>query len=251
MVIKKDLDKIITLLENSKKTKPVECPYLPSKVFVQRYFVHNSLSEYEFEYLLSQGWRKFGYYFFKPECPECFECTPIRVLTEEYSPAKSQRRVLGKNNATEIYITESSFSEERYEIFKKHSEIRFNQKATKENFEYNFCISAVPSFIMEYKIEEKLFGTGYIDSSSKGLSSVYFAFDPDFSYLSPGILGCIVEIHTARKFGKKYYYLGYYIKNNKTMEYKIKFPPYEHYNWLEKKWEKHALDREGMLPNKI
>ena len=231
-------DKIITLLKDSKKTKPVKCPYLPDKVFIQRYFVHNDLSEYEFDYLLSQGWRKFGYYFFKPECPECFGCTPVRVLAEEYSPSKSQKRVLRKNNVTDVFMAQNSFSEERYKIFEKHSEIRFNQKTTRKDFGYNFCISAVPSFVMEYKIAEKLFGTGYIDSSSEGLSSVYFAFDPDYSFLSPGILSSIVEIYTAKNLGKKYYYLGYYVKNNKTMEYKLNFSPYELYDWAEKKWEK-------------
>ncbi|MCL2481264.1 MAG: arginyltransferase [Spirochaetaceae bacterium] len=238
MQVEEKTDKIIALLESSKRTKPVKCPYLPGKIFVQRYFVHNSLSEYEFEYLLSEGWRKFGYYFFKPECPECLECTPVRVLTKEYFPSRSQKRVLRKNSATGIYITQNSFSEERYRIFEKHSKIRFNQKTTKENYEYNFCISAVPSFIVEYRIEEKLFGTGYIDSSSEGLNSVYFAFDPDYSYLSPGILSSIIEIHTTKTFGKKYYHLGYYVKNNKTMEYKLKFAPYELYNWIEKKWER-------------
>ena len=239
MQVEEITDKIKTLLGISKKTKPVKCPYLPNKIFIQRYFVHNSLNEYELEYLLSQGWRKFGYYFFKPECPECFECIPVRVLTTEYSPTKSQKRVLRKNRTTGIYITQTGFSEERYKIFEKHSKIRFNQKTTKESYEYNFCISAVPSFIMDYKIEDKLFGTGYIDNSSEALSSIYFAFDPDYSYLSPGILSSIVEIHTAKALGKKYYYLGYYVKNNKIMEYKLRFSPYEIFNWIEKKWEPH------------
>ena len=238
MLAKEDLEKIIILLGNSKIAPPVKCPYLPNKIFIQRYFVHNDLTEYEFEYLLSQGWRKFGYYFFKPECPECFECIPVRVLTEEYSQTKSHRKVLKKNISTEICITPNSFSEERYKIYEKHSKIRFNQKTTKESFEYNFCKSAVPSFLMEYRIDKNLFGTGYIDISSDSLSSVYFAFDPDYSHLSPGILSSIIEIHTAKTLGKKYYYLGYYVKNNRTMEYKLKFSPYELYNWTENKWEK-------------
>ena len=235
---KTNLDNIAMLLAKSQKAGPVKCPYLPDKIFTQRYFFHNRLNEYELEYLLSQGWRKFGYYFFKPECPGCFECTPVRVLTEEYCPTKSQRRVLRKNAAIEVRITPNSFSEERYKIFEKHSKIRFNQKTTRKNFEDTFCKNAVPSFITEYITDETLFGTGYVDNSSDSLNSVYFAFDPDYSYLSPGILSAIIEIHTAKTLGKKYYYLGYYIKNNRTMEYKIRFSPYERYNWIEKKWER-------------
>ncbi len=238
MVNKNNLERIIFLLENSGKALPVKCPYLPNKIFIQKYFFHNNLNKYELKYLLELGWRKFGFYFFKPECPDCIECTPVRVLTNNYSPTKSQKRVLRKNSETRICIMPNSFTEERYQIFKKHSEIRFNQKTKRKNFEDNFCKSAVPSFLMEYRIEGKLFGTGYIDSSSTGLSSVYFAFDPDYSHLSPGILSSIIEIHTAKMLNKKYYYLGYYIKNNKTMEYKSKFTPYEIYDWLEKRWKK-------------
>ena len=35
------------------------------------------------------------------------------------------------------------------------------------------------------------------------------------------------DIHVARQWGKDYYYLGYYIAECDTMNYKTRFKPYE------------------------
>jgi arginyl-tRNA--protein-N-Asp/Glu arginylyltransferase len=34
----------------------------------------------------------------------------------------------------------------------------------------------------------------------------------------------------------RYYYLGYYVKENHFMAYKIRYRPYEMYDWKQKKW---------------
>jgi arginine-tRNA-protein transferase len=40
----------------------------------------------EFEYLLAQGMRHFGDYFFRPRCQDCYRCIPIRVRTDQFKP---------------------------------------------------------------------------------------------------------------------------------------------------------------------
>ncbi len=225
------------VIKEKKRARPVICPYLPDRMFTQEYFLGYSFREEEFSSLLVSGWRKFGFYFFRPACAGCRQCVPVRVLAERFEPSKSQRRVLRKNSSTSVMITPNTFSEERYQVFKKHSEIRFGQKTARESYVQDFCTSAVPSFIMEYRAEGKLFGTGFIDLASDSLSSVYFAFDPDYAFLSPGILSCMAEIDTARALGKKYYYPGYYVEGNSSMDYKIRFSPYEIYCWETKTWK--------------
>lgn len=246
------------IIEDKKLAEPIACPYLPNKIFVQEYFFAYDLTEEEFEGFLASGWRTFGIFFFRPACPDCKKCLSIRILTEQYLPTKSQQRVWRKNfyspvdkskiskdkdadimdypEKTEITIAPVQFTEERYKIYEKHSFIRFNQTIDIQLFQENFCISSVPSFVMEYRREGALFGTGYLNISTSGLSSIYFAYDPDFSFLSPGILSMIVEITTARNLGKKYYYPGYYVKGNHSMEYKGKFLPYEVYDTEKEMW---------------
>lgn len=240
------------IIAEKKIAEPIECPYFPDKIFVQEYFFAYNLTEEEFEGFLASGWRKFGIFFFRPACPYCKECLSIRVLTEQYLPTKSQQRVWRKNfysplgeskinkdediEKTEMSVVPIEFTEERYKIYEKHSLVRFDQAVDVKLFQENFCITGVPSFVMEYRRGNVLFGTGYIDISTSGLSSIYFAFDPDFSFLSPGILSMIVEIDAARSLGKKYYYPGYYVKGNHSMEYKGKFLPYEVYDQEKEIW---------------
>ena len=224
-------------LQQKNCAESVVCPYLPDKKFIQEYFLAIDVNENEFSSLLEKGWRKFGYYFFRPVCRECRECIPIRILTAKYESTKSMRRILKKNAGAEISIGKGEFTEERYEVFKKHSEIRFNTTLNKQSFIDDFCISAVPSVFMDYRYDGKLFGVGVVDISSDALSSVYYAFDPDFSKYSPGIFSMLVEIETAGKLDKKYYYPGYYIRGNRSMEYKAKFRPHEWLNWDTMQWE--------------
>ena len=73
------------------------CPYLPDRKKKNRYFLASELDESDISFLLAKGWRKFGVYFFQPSCPDCQECVPIRVISDEFKPSKSQRRNLKKN----------------------------------------------------------------------------------------------------------------------------------------------------------
>ncbi len=229
-------------LQRKNRAAPVECPYLPGKEFIQEYFLALEVNENEFSTLLEKGWRKFGYYFFRPVCPECRECIPIRILTDRCRYTKSMNRVLRKNSGIKVLISKSEFNEERYQVFKKHSEIRFNTGLSMQSFIDDFCVSAVPSVFMDYKDGDRLIGVGVVDISSNALSSVYFAFDPDYSKKSPGIFSMIVEIETAKNLGKKYYYPGYYISDSNSMSYKAKFKPYEALDWETFKWSEQSED---------
>ena len=60
--------------------------------------------------------------------------------------------------------------------------------------------------------------------------------DTDYGKLSPGTISVIKEIEHAQSLGLKYYYLGYYIKDNHSMSYKGRFFPQELYDWKSKEW---------------
>ena len=225
----------------------VDCPYLPGRKFTQEFFLAVEVDEKEFSGLLENGWRKFGYYFFRPVCRECSECIPIRILTSRFQYTKSMKKVFRKNLSLEITIGRNDFSEERYQIFKKHSEVRFNTSLNSRSFKEDFCISAVPTVFMDYRDNGKLVAVGVIDISTDALSSVYFAFDPDYSGRSPGIFSMLVEIETAKNMDKKYYYPGYYIKDNKSMSYKGRFRPHEYLDWETMCWKEKTPDESSII----
>lgn len=59
------------------------------------------------------------------------------------------------------------------------------------------------------------------------LSSVYFAWDPDYKEFDMGKVGALREIALARDLGLPYYYLGLYIHGCVKMRYKGEYKPSE------------------------
>ncbi len=226
------------LIQEMKETDLEPCHYLPEEQWGFRYFFAADLDEGELEELLSRGWRKFGFYYFRPQCGDCLKCLPIRVLAEEFAPSRNQRNILKKNRRTEVKFGPLNFSDRIFEIYENHSRNRFEKEPFLDDFILNFYQQSCPSLQSEYYIEGKLAAVGFLDRSSRGLSSVYFIFDTAYSSYSLGTFGALKEIELARTLGLPYYYLGYYIEKCRRMVYKGRFRPFETYDWQRGAWSR-------------
>jgi arginine-tRNA-protein transferase len=213
------------------------CPYLPGRKKQIKYFLASDLDESEISFLLAKGWRKFGVYFFQPSCPDCQECIPVRVISDEFKPSKSQRRNLKKNSDIDVVFGPLKYSERAFEIYKDHSSQRFSQESNLEEFISGFFSPSTPSLQSEYYLDGKLIGLGFLDKGEDCLSSVYFIYDTKFSHLGLGTFSILKEIEQTSSLGLKYYFLGYYVQECRRMAYKNNFRPREHYNWLHDEWE--------------
>lgn len=223
-------------LKEPQISKAVKCPYIDGKEFIQEYFYAYELNEREYDDFLSAGWRRFGLFFFRPACIGCRLCVPIRIDCSRFNPTKSQRRVFRKNAHTEVKLCAPAYSDEIFEIYQKHSKVKFGQESNVSHFKESFFMAAVPSAQSEYYIDGKLMAVGFIDISLHALSSVYFIYDPDYAAFSPGVFSVMKEIEIVRELGIAYYNLGYWIKENKSMAYKGNYSPYQTYQWDEKVW---------------
>lgn len=114
---------------------------------------------------------------------------------------------------------------------------RFSRDADYEDFLNSFYVQSCPTLQSEYYLDNKLFGVGYLDISSASLSSVYFIYDTEYMKYSPGTLSIIKEAEYAESIGLSYYYLGYYIEENRSMSYKNNFNLNEKLNWETGIWE--------------
>ncbi len=213
------------------------CPYLPGEVKCLEYFLAHRVSAEELTGKLSEGWRKFGPCYFRPSCPECRLCIPLRVDAGAFSPSRSQRRVLRRNDDLTVSFAPLRPSPRIFEIYRAHSLERFGQESEAEEFLLNFYASSCPGLQTEIRLGDKLIAAGFLDRGSNCLSSVYFAFDPAFSGRSLGILGALQEIALARRLGLRHYYLGYYVPGCPSMAYKDTFLPREHYAWISRRRE--------------
>ena len=213
------------------------CPYLPDRKKQIKYFLASELDESDISFLLAKGWRKFGLYFFQPSCPACQECVPLRVISDEFKPSKSQRRNLKKNVDIDVVFGPLKFSERAYERYKIHSHHRFSQECNPKEFIMSFYSPSTPSLQSEFYLDGELIGLGFLDRGKDCLSSVYFIYDTKYSHLGLGTFSILKEIEHTRSLGLQYYCLGYYVRTCQRMAYKNNFKPSVHYNWSQDNWE--------------
>ncbi len=212
------------------------CSYLPDRKWRFEYFFAMNLTSGELEGLLEKGWRKFGTYFFRPQCDPCRSCIPVRVLTQKFTPTKSQRRVLRKCADIKVSFSPLQYSERIYEIYRDHSLNRFNRITDRDDFIHSFYFQSCPGLQSEYYLGGQLIAAGFLDRSDRGFSSVYFVFDTAYESYSLGTFSIIKEIEHAASIDLTYYYLGYYIEENRSMSYKNNFKPTEQYDWETGTW---------------
>lgn len=224
------------LLQDVKTSPSSPCHYLPSEIWRFEYFFAKGLNDDELEWFLSRGWRKFGLYYFRPACPSCRKCVPIRVRVRDFAMTSSQKRVVRKNAGVRETFGPLCFSHRIFEIYKDHSTRFYKQTADLKEFIASFYTESCPSLQSEYHMDGTLAAVGFLDRSSQGLSSVYFVFDTAFSAYSLGTYSVLREIMHAAELNLPYYYLGYYIEECAKMVYKNRFKPFETLDWGTETW---------------
>lgn len=229
--------KLLTIPRISPEDK---CPYLEGLVECHEFFFAEQIKKEEMDFLLSKGWRKFGQFLFRPRCTGCTKCVPMRVKVDEFKASKSQRRVINKNQDIEVVISPLKYHEEHFKLYSIHSEKRFHEKQiTKEDdFIQTFYIYTGTQLMSEFYLDGKLIAFGILDRGDHSLSSVYFVFNTEYEKRSLGTFGVLKELEYAKSKRMKHYYLGYWIKENKSMTYKANFRPFEIYDWKLKSWDK-------------
>jgi leucyl-tRNA---protein transferase len=230
----------MNLFQSPQLDELAPCPYLPDRQKQCEFFLAGQVSATEIDTLLAAGWRKFGYYFFRPVCPDCHRCTPLRVPVAEFAPSRSQRRLLKTGSALHMTFGPLRPSPRAYAIFRDHSLLRFGQATTIEEFIATFYQPSCPALQSELYLGEELIGVGFLDRGVDSLSSVYFCFDPLHASLQPGTFSILGEIAHAARLGLRYYYLGYYVPGCPSMIYKDHFRPRQHFSWQERLWRRVA-----------
>jgi len=228
------------LYQNISESDPHDCPYL-DKQAKETYLLAAEVESNELDHLLNFGWRRFAYYYFKPACDDCHQCTPIRIPVNTFKASKSQRKILNKAHKhtgnLQVKFADKQYSSAIYDIYKSHNR-RFNQPCDSEkNFIDAHFNDTCPSMQSEYYLDDQLIAVGFMDISDQSISSSYFIYDTNYQHLNLGTFSVLKEIEYTKKLGLDYYHLGYWIKDNASMAYKNRFHSHELMNWETGEWE--------------
>jgi len=97
------------------------------------------------------------------------------------------------------------------------------------------------SFHYKYFLDDKLVAVEVVDILPKCVSSVYFMYDPEYSFLSLGTYSALRSIAHIQELHQiqpaiRYYYLGYYIHTCVKMRYKGQYVPSELLDPMDYSW---------------
>ncbi len=204
-----------------------ECPYLEGKEWISYLIQSRLLDPYAYENLLNQGFRRSGSIFYKNNCQDCSECISLRIQSERFTPSKSQRRLLRKNQDLVILRSPSCFDEEAFQLYVKFTQERYDNAGSEEEFRNFLSNTAFNTWMMRYELEGRLIGVGWVDILINSMSSVYFAFDPAYQDRSLGTYSILRELELCKDLELDYLHLGFWVQDCQAMSYKNRFRPYE------------------------
>jgi arginine-tRNA-protein transferase len=210
------------------------CPYLPGRVArMPLYRQLRSLTLDEADHRFSGAERRVGSCLYRTECPGCNSCEGIRIPVDRFKPSKSQRRVLKRwEGRSRVEFGAAAFSPDRLDLFNRHKRERGLQgdddgEMSAVGYASWLVQTCVHTMEMRYYHDDELVGVGIVDLGRESLSSVYFYFDPDRADLSPGVFSVLQEVELCRRTGRKYLYLGLFVKDCRHLAYKADYEPHE------------------------
>jgi len=214
-------------------TAPLPCPYLPGRT-ERKIVTELSGTEAEalHERLSRAGFRRSHNIAYAPVCPGCQACVPIRVVSEEFTPDRTQRRILRANTDLTVSEMPARATAEQFTLFQRYQKTRHTDgdMAAMGYYDYRAMIEDTPisTGIVEFRdAQDRLLGACLTDWLSDGLSAVYSFFDTTLDKRSLGTFAVLWLIGRARSLGLPYVYLGYWVPESRKMAYKARFRPSE------------------------
>jgi len=214
-------------------TAPLPCPYLPGRT-ERKIVTELSGTEAEalHERLSRAGFRRSHNIAYAPVCPGCQACVPIRVVSEDFMPDRTQRRILRANADLSVSEMPARATAEQFTLFQRYQKNRHadGDMAAMGYYDYRAMIEDTPisTGILEFRdAQDRLLGACLTDWLADGLSAVYSFFDTDQDKRSLGTFAVLWLIGRARSLGLPYVYLGYWVPESRKMAYKARFRPSE------------------------
>lgn len=211
-----------------------QCSYLADRTAQFDYRVIYDLTADQYDHLLARGWRRHGLHVFRPVCAGCSECQSLRIPVKTFSPSKSQRRTMRRNNDMSVTVQSPSISQEHIDIFNRyHADMairrNWREHATTPGDYYEAFLCGRYSFEREflYFDGDKLVAVGIVDVTEQSASSVYFFHDPDYRENALGVFSMVSELAYLKQIGVQHHYLGYWIEPCPSMAYKNRYRPHE------------------------
>ncbi len=220
-------------------TSEFPCNYLPNEQERLLIAVDERLhNQHSYTWLMAQGFRRSGEQSYRPHCPSCSACQSVRVLVNDFSPSKSQKRSLKRNNHFTIKYSDI-LKDSYYPLYENYINTCHSDgtmfPANYPQFQSFLSSKLTEQIFIETWHEQTLICVAVTDKINNALSAVYTFYHPDYKKSGLGVFSILTQIQYCQQLALPYLYLGYQIDNCKKMNYKKRYFPFEKYvdgNWL-------------------
>jgi arginine-tRNA-protein transferase len=180
---------------------------------------------------LAMGFRRSGTHVYRPHCLQCTACRPVRLRIADFRPSRAQVRCARRNADLDVAIVPARRTPENFALYKRYLAARHAgggmDRAEPADFDAFLAGAWSPTRFIEFRKEGHLLAVAVIDASEDALSAVYTWFDPDASQRSLGTFAILTEVELARREGRGFVYLGFWIEDHPKMHYKQQYRPLE------------------------
>jgi leucyl-tRNA---protein transferase len=212
---------------------PISCPYLPGQAERKLIVELNGAAAADFYDELSRaGFRRSQGFAYRPACPQCQACVPVRIAVGRFAHKSSTRRVRNANRGLSGKLVAARATPEQYQVFIAYQRSRHQDSdmAAMNYADYRSMVEDTPlrTVIAEFRdAAGKLIAASLLDRLDDGVSAVYSFYDPTDARRSLGTWSILWLVEECRRQGLAYVYLGYWIAESAKMAYKARFPAIE------------------------
>jgi arginyl-tRNA--protein-N-Asp/Glu arginylyltransferase len=214
-------------------TRSLPCPYIEGQTerkVATDLTGHNA--EELYERLSRAGFRRSHNLAYRPACPTCNACIPVRIVAGEFEMTKSFRRVMAANADLTADDTDAIATVEQYRLFSAYQRVRHEggDMSGMAFDDYREMVENTPvtSRTVEFRDGDgALVAVMLMDRMTDSLSAVYSFFDGSLARRSLGTYMILWMVEYARTLALPYVYLGFWIDASDKMAYKARFQPLE------------------------
>jgi len=186
-----------------------------------------------YPFALASGFRRSGDIVYRPHCRGCRACVPVRIAVAAFAPDRAQRRCLARNEDVVARIVQAERTDEHLALYRRYLLARHRGGGMDDHGAAEFDQFLVGSWSQGRFLElrqrdtHRLLAVAVTDIAADALSAVYTFYEPDEAKRSLGTLAILHQLAWARRDGRAWLYLGYWIEGHRKMDYKRRFAALE------------------------
>jgi leucyl-tRNA---protein transferase len=214
-------------------TELAPCPYLEGRL--ERRLVTalvGTEADARHARLMASGFRRSQRFAYRPVCPGCSACVPVRIPVARFVMRRAWRRILRANADLEVAVRPAVATTEQFALFQRYLASRHGDggMSVMSFADYQAMVgeTSVGTLLIEWRCPGgRLMAASLTDRAPDALSGVYKFFEPEAPRRSLGTLIILWHVEHAARLGLAHVYLGYWIAESPKMAYKARFQPLE------------------------